>query len=357
MNPTTKLLRAISSPFVEITELLQSQTEALKLYAYASKNKIGLLFLDALKKQGVGEFKSEYEDQMRRHTELLVTIARVSKLLDSVGIRHVIFKTIMPYLAVPNDVDVLILESNQGYKEAVRALSRGGYEIVGMSPQEVMFHDARDCNHLDVKQKDVYDVDLYENAAVSHFVYLEKRKLGKHVSTMHLENRGTIKVLTPEAELAAIIAHSVIVEQLYTLSFYYATLYYLQKRSSKQVNELVCILKENNIISCARAHFMLTAALHDLAWDDPPQNLEKVLTSLKISMHEIKMKKDEILSKGSFPMPLHYGWPTIIKAIFEKLRENESRDSLLRQAIVIVDPKLIKWVSSEVMWRRKRETY
>ena len=67
MNRTIKLLRVIGSPFApdREAELPENKQEALELYNYAIKNKIGLLYLEALKDSGkLEEFESnafEYE--------------------------------------------------------------------------------------------------------------------------------------------------------------------------------------------------------------------------------------------------------------------------------------------------------
>jgi len=358
MNHTIRLLRTIGSPFVLEQELPGNKDEALQLYAYAVKNKIGLLYLEVLKNQGkLEEFQlvSNYEEEQKKHDEQVITAKRIAELLNSCGINYAIFKSIMPFIATPNDIDILHFGSDSEYKRAIEIMLRSNYiEVKGEADaQQCMFHDIRDgcCPKPHPHDKDAYDVDLYQKATASYIIYLDKRKLEKHITEIDMS--GTqIKVLTPEAELVTVITHSVIPEQLFTLFTYYATLHYLARMNPEEISQFIHIAKENSVTFPVRAHCSLNAELHHVAHGFIPQKVEEVLAGLGNEANERKS-----LVKNNFKMPHRHSWLTVIRALLEKTKESEFRKSVPKQAINMLNPRLAKWVISEVILRRKRETY
>jgi len=189
LSLTIKLLRTIGSPFApEQKQVLpENKEEALELYEYATKNKIGLAYLESLKNQErLEEFglKGKYEEEKKKHDEQWVTASRISELFNSHGINYAIFKSIMPFLATPNDVDIIHFGSDVEFERAAEIMLKSNYmEVKGEADTEQrMFHDARNGS-LDPhpKEKDVYDVDVYHKISASYVQYLDKRKLEKYV--------------------------------------------------------------------------------------------------------------------------------------------------------------------------------
>ena len=357
-NLTPRLLRATGSPFVSEQELPSSKGEALELYAYATKNKIGLLYLEAMKNQGkLDEFqlKSEYEEEQKRHNKQALTARRIAELLNSSSINYAIFKSIMPFPATPNDVDILHFGSDSEYKRAVEIMLRSNYiEVKGKADaQQCMFHDIRDghCPAPHPQEKDIYDVDLYQKAAASYLIYLDKTKLNKYVTEVNLS--GTqVKSLEPEAELVAIITHSIIPEQLGTLFVYYATLHYLATMKSEEISRFIDITKENNVTFPVRVHCSLIAELHQVAHGFVPQEVEEILAGLGDEAGERKN-----LIKNNFNMPHRYSWLTILRTLLEKAKDGEFRRSIPTQMVHMFNPQIMKWVITQIIVRRRRETY
>ena len=357
-NLTPRLLKTIGSPFVSEQELPGNKGEALELYAYATKNKIGLLYLEAMKNQGkLEEFqlKSEYEEEQKRHNEQAITARRIAELLNSSGVNYAIFKSIMPFPATPNDVDILHFGSDSEYKRAVEIMLRSNYiEVKGKADaQQCMFHDIRDghCPAPHPQEKDIYDVDLYQKAAASYLIYLDKTKLNKYVTEVNLS--GTqVKSLEPEAELVAIITHSIIPEQLGTLFGYYATLHYLATMKSEEISRFIDITKENNVTFPVRVHCSLIAQLHQVAHGFVPQEVEEILAGLGDEASERKN-----LIKNNFNMPHRYSWLTIARTLLEKTKDEEFRRSIPTQMVHMFNPQVMKWVITQIIVRRRRETY
>ena len=360
MSPTSltiKLLRAIGSPFAseQKHELPENNDEALELYNYATKNKIGLAYLESLKDQDkLEEFGLglKYQEEAKKHNEQLITASRISKLLNSFDVNYAIFKSIMPFPATPNDVDIIHFGSDEEYKKAVEITLRSNYmEVKGEADAEQrMFHDARVCEHSDHKH-DVYDVDLYQKISASYVLYLDKRKLERYVCELNVSN-NKLKVLKPETELVTIIIHSIIPEMLCTLFVYYATLYHLERMNSEEISRFIDVAKENNVTFAVRNHCSLIAELHKAAHGFVPEKIEKVLDELGDETNERKN-----LLKNNFKAPHKYSMSTVIRTLLEKGKEREFRRSAVKQAVYMLNPKLLKWVVKSIIGRRRRETY
>lgn len=356
-------LRFLGSPFVpkEPADLLAHQKSllskysSLQLFDYACKNKLGLFFLEQVKRTGtLGTLDKEYEKELKKNNELLTSALHVSKVLTSNNIKHAVFKTVMPYPAVTNDVDVLFLDRQELFNETMKFMVKDGFEIIASAPEETMFHDNRNFPHSSGMMKDEYDVDLYRKPAVSHLVYLDVKTVGANLSEVNVPGKGRIKILAPENELVAIIAHAVIVEQLYCLSAYYATLYHLVKLNSNEISRLKMIAKETKVISAMTVHFSLTAALHYATHNFVPAKLEEVLDTLYSPTWKTEVKS---LARSYLKMPHRYSLQTFAFALIERLGSGEFRNSLADQILSTLDPRFTKYVAEQILLRRKRETY
>ena len=357
-NPTIKLLRTIGSPFVSGQELPGNKAEALELYNYATKNKIGLAYLESLKDQGTLEefgLKSKYEEEQRKHDIQSVTAIRISELFNSFDVNYAIFKSIMPFPATPNDVDIIHLGSDEEFERAAEIMLQSDYmEVKGQADAEQrMFHDTRDTGYLDIhpQGKDVYDIDVYQKISASYVLYLDKRKLEKYVVEVDTAS-SKIKVLKREAELVAIIIHSIIPEMLCTLFVYYATLYHLARMNSEEIDRFIGIAKENNVTFSVKAHCSLVAELHKAAHGFVPEIIEGLLTELGDETSERKN-----LLKNDLKMPHKYSLSAVARILLEKAKESGFRRSAVKQMVYMLNPKLFKWVVYNIIWRRRRETY
>lgn len=79
---TIQLLVIIGSPFIpdSYCELPKNKNEAIELYNYALKNKIGLIYLNRLKdKNKLDDFGLElkYEEEQSRYNKQSITLERI----------------------------------------------------------------------------------------------------------------------------------------------------------------------------------------------------------------------------------------------------------------------------------------
>ena len=348
-NQTIKLLRTIGSPLLPKKELFVNGTESLELYDLAIKNKISLLYLEALKQQGkLNKLKRKYDEEYVKYLRFLDGVGGVSRTLDDAGIKYVIFKTIRPYPAVPGDVDLLILDNKGAYKKSYEIFHEAGYKdkegvvVSGSTGPDLI---DRDVNII---------VDLQWQLELSHVIYMDKNKFRGRIISRKIPQGAEIKVKTPTAELDSgiVIIHS-ITEYLYLLGEYYTFLYLLSRMNEREIDDFVAVLKENKITAAAKSFVTIAAVLHEAAYGVIPQKLKHVLD--KFGYEKLEATR---LVKSDFKMPFRYSVSTGVKVILEKMGERRFRRSVGVQMVkMLMNPRLTKYLIGEVIERQRREYY
>lgn len=357
MTSTLKLLRTIGSPFVPSSELAVSDGETNQLYQLAVRNKIGLLYLETLKGWGaLGNLQSEYERGYLRYSETVATAARICAVLDAAGIDYVLYKFVKPYPSTPSDVDILFLGSDNDYRETLRMLFASSYFRLGAAPHQVIAYDLRGgIENMDTrlwggKEGGVYYIDLYDEVAASHVIYVDKEHLRQYTADVEL-NGYQVRSLAPEADLAVGIAHSVIPEQLYTLADYYITLYCLDKMRETGITNFVAIIGADRLTLASRASLRMTAYFHQVAHGFIPEPLKSLADRLGV--------KDlgEASSQGDCSAPYRFGVLTVAGALAEKLPSGKFIKSAVVQMVHMLNPRFGKRVAADLIFRRRRLTY
>jgi len=190
MNLTIELLRVLGSPFVSVATVSRSRGRLIDLSQASAKNRM------------------LYQKERLKYLKTQEAIARTSQILKDANIKHVLIKTIRPYISTTVDIDVLIFGSNFEYEEAIMTFLKSGYRMLGQGPQSTTLQDPI----IDIK------IDIYNEIAVSQIVYLDKRKLANLCNDTRLPNGESARTLTPEADLATVIPHSIVKEHMYTLA-------------------------------------------------------------------------------------------------------------------------------------------
>jgi hypothetical protein len=352
----TKLVKLIGTPYGDDDnyDLPKNAKESQELYILAKKNKISLTYLEALNSYDLlDKFKlrEKWEGESKDNEEQKITAVRFSRVLTELNVDYSLFKSLYPFKATPNDVDVLFYGTNESYKEVADNLPKFGYDpIIDVpSPAEIMFHDNRNGPHIDPKEKDVYDVDLYIEAGASYLIYLDKTKLKKYIISRKVLNEE-IKMLSPEADLVAMFTHSVIPEFIFTLILYYNALYYMKDMKKNNLNEIWKISKENNVVYPVKLNIMAIANIHNMAHGYIPENLEYLMELFNISENNVK--------KTNIMAPFHYSYAQIAGVLFEKSFEKKFFKSFLRQLVhVTKNPQYGLWVLKVLRERFSRDTY
>lgn len=339
VNPTLGLLRFIGSPFATST-YAPNQDKILELHQHSVKNRMSFFCLETInEKVDLRDLRTLYEKEKAKYSNTLRAIARVSRLLTDFKIEHAVYKTLRPYKSTTVDIDTLIFENGSKYQKAVKAMQRAGYKLIVQGPRSTTLKDAE----IDI------GIDLYEQVAVSLITYIDKEKLIEYVTTTRLPNGGHVKTLKPEADLVAIIAHSVIKEQIYTLSEYYTFIYYLEKMN---INNFIQLVGQNNLTSATRTHAAITALLHKAAHKTIPNELQQILAHLDEEKIETTL-----LIKNGFKTPHKYLMLTLARSLAETMKGKKCRDSFAMQILHMLNPNFTGNFLKESIQHITRKTY
>ena len=341
---TIRLLRTVGSPFAKETEYPKNSHDSMELYRCAQKNRMTLLYLTALKKwDRLGEFKKTYDDMYEQSLGTYDAISRVSETLNKAHVQYTLFKTIRPYQCTTVDIDIIILKSQREYEKSIKALVNAGYKKLGSGPQSTTVEDPS----IDM------GVDLYREIAVSQIIYLDKNKIGSYTTERNvLPNREPVRTLSPSADLAALIAHSLIKEHMYTLSEYYSTLYFLAQLDIENIKSFIEIVRENAIVKAAQVHIGITAKLHEVAQGKVPKKIEKITEELGVDYLETRRLEN------SFETPHKFHPITVMRTMFEKVeREEKTRRSIAKQITSMLNPNFSVTFIKEFLAHVLRGTY
>lgn len=340
MNSTVKLLRLLGSPYSASSLYSVGLDDQLELLRYAAKNRLSLLYLDAINQREASDsLASLCAKEIAKYIETSNALIRISHLLTDAHIKHAVIKTVRPYLFTTVDIDVLIFGNAVDYERAIKTVRDAQYLQLASGPMSVTFQDP--------KMK--IGIDLYREVAVSCVPYIDKAKLIGNILDAKLPNGGIIKTLTPEADLLTIIAHSIIKENMYTMSEYYTHINYLERLN---VNRFIELVKQTHLRSSTRIHTTISAMLHKAAHKTVPKKLIQILNQL--GRDELETA---ILQKKGFEMPHKYHPITIIRCLLEILEEDKTRKGIAMQMFHALDPRFSQDFLKKLISHIVRETY
>ncbi len=355
VNTTLEILRAIGSPFVETKGWPYCKGETRVLLNCATDNKVGLLFLETLKKHGaLGDLRPIYHQERERYAQTLVTAQRVAGLLEQSGVEYALYKTLKPFPITPNDVDILLFGGEVEQGTAIRALHKAGFDTVGVAPLQTCMYDSRDGGRGGHDKKGgIYYVDLYREASASYVIYLNKECLKATVQTVETPlGIREVRTLRPEADLLATLAHSVFPEQLYTLNDYFTTLHYLAQMDVEARSRFINLVKESHVRYAVRSSLGITSALHEAAHGQVPSVLADVLVTLGGSTREVSR-----FTVGLLETPHRYSVVAVLRFLLERMRDARGRCSIARQLANMWKPRFARYVLRVAVDRRTRQTY
>jgi hypothetical protein len=340
MSLTMEILRTIGSPYVQNAKMFVESKNLMKAYLYSQKNRMTLLFLDHVKDiDKHANIRQFYDKEVKDYHHMLEAVTRISYLLSNKKINYAIYKTLRPYKSSTVDIDILIFGDKSDYITSVETLEKAECKLILQGPRSTTLLD----------QETGIGIDLYEQVAVNFIVYMNKEKLTDQITATKLPTSECVRTLKPEADLATIVAHSVIKEQLYTLSEYYTFIYYLKRMD---IGKFIQIVEQNNIKTVTRTHTVITALLHKAAHGTVPNELQQILDRLGHENFETLR-----LEKRKFETPHKYHPITIAKSLLEVAKGEETRRSIATQLIHMFYPRISKDFLRKFIEHLLRETY
>jgi hypothetical protein len=201
----------------------------------ARDNKLLDLYLEMQAGSGSGAPRRDLDASRQRRHAIQQTMAALVSGAPAEAVEWAVFKTVRPFPFSPSDVDVVVL-SDGGARPLAAGLRARGYSPAGGAPYTITLCDP---------QHDV-GIDLYQEIASSHFVYLDKATLRPY-RTWQVQGGVAVPGLQPLAELVAILAHAVYKEQLFTLADYLTLWCYGQTFAPADWDELLTLARANGV--------------------------------------------------------------------------------------------------------------
>jgi hypothetical protein len=322
-----------------------TQEEYLKMFNLARKNKLLDLYLDHLPEAIKDHvYIKEIINKRRRQEEAWHrTLTETIKVLNEIGVKYAVFKTLKSFHFLPNDIDILIFDERSLEYAKVTLVSMG-YKLGKPEPYVVSLNSPHGI-----------EVELHKNLSVSYIVYLDKSVLKPYVTIKNINGISAL-TLDPIAELLCTIAHSIFKENMIVLADFIDMKFRLhQIKDLKSFKELAITSKMEEVAYLA---LKIAAFLENII------DGEEVFNFLLNEWPKVNYKGimdaylHRLMAKPNFPHKLH---PTILALLFiEQARKSiATRLSLKDQLFNLLNVRNphTKMLSKLIVSRIKRESY
>lgn len=358
-TPSYQLLRMLGSPLIE-GDAPEPMRESEELFACAFKNRVGLLYLDRLRKASkLDRLSTKYKELREREKDTLITAGRVSSVLHNANIKHVVVKTLRPYPATPNDVDLVCLGDSRMFEEGELALKKAEYILIHKKQEQNGYCDPRGA-YLHVEEREVddkftggrYFVDYYRNMAADHFRYIDESKFTDAISKVSPIDGCDFFVLEPLSDLCVIMMHSVFPHQRYGLESFYTMTYCLNEIQPSGIHRFRELVHTHRLLYVARAYLAVTQQIHTEVFGSVPPILKEALDSVGACGCEARN-----FAQGSRDLPYMFSVGAVMKALLWKLQEWNALKSMLLQGISMISPSFFSEVVFEIKRKRAPDHY
>jgi len=301
---------------------------------------MALLFLEHVENiERCAQLRAHHTEELIRYEQMLDALSRLSNQLTKEKINYVFYKTLRPYKSATVDIDTIIFGDVNSYRHAMTTMRNSNYSLLAVGPMSATFWDSRSN----------IGIDLYDEIAVSALCYMDKDILEGFSRSVKLPNMENIIILAPEADLLAIVAHSIIKEQMYTLSEYYSFINYLE---SMDTRAFIGLIKETNLTNAVRTHASITALLSRKAYGKIPRELQQILETIGQESFETNR-----ISRAGLGTPHKYHQITLLKSLLEIIKGEKIRRSVAKQIANMLRPSFTSDFLRESIDHVIRETY
>lgn len=352
LSPSDKtriLFQTIGSP-IGSGALIPDPADIEQLTEYAFKSRVGLLFLDECLRGGVklGPAATELHESLtkRREATDAVVVRLAKKLNRRAEGEWVLFKSIKPFAATPNDTDWFPLDPKR-HAELVDHLQRDGeFKLLEVAPRQTTLIESSGEGIADTtKRGGVYYIDCYVFPSTDYFVYLDPRRLRHHVRSTTIDGYP-IPILSPQAELAAIMFHNVFPERTFSPESYYLIKSYLDMiEADEGLQAFVDVCREQKVEYAAACNLVLVDTVDRDQFDTSDVRVHSLLRLLGRPGLEIP----EFDARGVFPyqIPNRVFW----RSFLSKQRDMTSLRSTGVQFLHMLNPVFFADVV-KIIWRR-----
>lgn len=337
----------VGSPFVVREPRRFSDEELLAAYDQAFPNRIALLYLSLHRRAGWDpRLEEKYQALKTREERTFAVIARLAEQLNRWDPdKYVVFKSIKPYPATPNDTDVICLGDDADYEAMYQHLLAAGYHFHEWAPQQRTVYDAEGEGKVGLGKKGgTYYIDLYTEISTDYFSYMNKRRFRPFVVEGRV-NGVPVKLLRPEPELAVVMFHSVFPERTFQLEHFCVPLHFMARKDF-ELDAFIRFAREARVAYAVRTQCSLIARLHQEHFGFVPAPIETVLRELGSNPREVRG-----LERARLTTPYMFSPRTFWTAFALKAVEWHSFKSLLWQGVKMLDPRFFMDVMRSIRRR------
>ena len=330
----TELFELLGSPFSDRPQRQFTDRELLDAYDSAFPNRVALLYLSIHRREGWNPVLEQRYRALKDREEMTYdVIARLGAVLNAgCPDEYVVFKSIKPYPATPNDTDVICFSDACGYEKMYSHLLAQGYVFHEWAPQQRTVYDPRGCGKIGLGKKGgTYYIDLYAEISTDYFAYMDKRRLRPFVITRQV-NDVPVRVLRPEPELAIVMFHSVFPERTFQLEHFYFPLYTLANPGF-DLDLFVRFARESGSAYAVSAQLSLIGWIHERQFGFVPAPVERLLEQLGSNPREVAR-----FSAKLGLTPYMFTPRTFWTAFVMKAQEWHCFKSLVRQGVKMLNP-------------------
>ena len=333
---TTKdLIRVIGSPFIDQGKIEPPADEFLiSIYNKAFFARVAPLYLHLYR-------RDDWHTKLEEHLEFVrdreaMTLRVLSDLamnlneLDSEG--YVIFKSIKPYPAIPNDTDVLIFGGKKEFKAVLQHLYARDYVFHEWAPLQTTLYDPRGKGKIgEGKKGGTYYIDIYQDISTDYVRYLSKGSVSPHIVIKQI-NGIDVRLLRSEPELAIILFHNIFPERTYQLEHFYMPLYEFADPQF-DFDLFIHFVEKNRMVKAVSTNLSIVEELHREYFGFTPDPVEELLDHWGKNHREVKRFRFKELET-----PYMLSTRVFLLSFIEKLRDLSCLSSVGTQFLHMLNP-------------------
>lgn len=329
-----RLLAYMGTPLIPNDNLDVKQSEIKEIYELALKNRMGLYLLNKYSQILTDDFLvNEYKKLRNRNEMTQKVITKACNLLDKHKIEYVLFKSLKPYLATPNDTDILIFGNKKQFKNTLKLFYLENYIKHEIAPLQTTICDPRGKEFIGPKKKGgTYYIDVYFDIGTDYFAYINKNKIRPYVERTVIDH-VSISNLKPEIELAILMFHNVFPERTFQLEHFYLPLFYLSKYPNFDIDLFWSFIKNQHLEYAVNTNLTLVNHLHRKVFNNIPKKLQ--ILSNGYSPNYLELEK---WSNTNYDMPYLFSPKTFWKSFSQKLKDSHASKSLVIQFLHMLSP-------------------
>lgn len=285
--------------------------------------------------------REEWDPRLEEKYQLLKkreenTYDVISRLAEKLNLfdkeNYIIFKSVKPYPATPNDTDVIWLGSKKKYKEANEFLLNNGYSFHEWAPQQKTYFDERGKDSIGKGKKGgTYYIDFYEEISTDYYSYTNRNALRQFMVRKSI-NGIDVNLLAQEPELAIIMLHNVFPERTFQLEHFFVPLYYLADRDF-DLKKFISFVKNQKMEEAVKANMTIIKELYDQHFGSFPEIISDLINVFGVNEYE----REKYLSNKR-AIPHMFSQRTFWKTFIRKTTDLYSFKSLLYQAFKMFNP-------------------